>query len=704
MSSEKQPLLEPNRSESNVLETDEIEIPSNVSTKAHAASTSILAKIRRRQSPPYGTLIDQSSPLPAHSSSMSSSSKYGTIDGMKGSLLVDTFPKTHITRKQFAIAFIAFLIFAAAVAVTLILGLPRLDAKRSEYYAAKFYSSSNIEQIYSHHTVIVDGSPLCSEIGSNLLKQSNGTATAMDVALSALFCSLVTSPHLTRFDSGIVGIYHRNGSAYSFQSLPSLTSFDANVSISNPSLFRSARLLHQRFGRLQWSQVMEPSVQLAITGIPVSESFSKVLKHYKSEIMKQLSDDLQKLFTVNSSKILDVDDLFRIPSLGQTLSFISMNGSNVLEQSNGTIQTLLIDDLSEQLNQPISFDLSEHVPRIEAPIQITMLNNSLKLFTTQPPSSGLVLGQMMSILERVVLNNESMIKLCNDDNRTLKEGAYEFHYIIEALKFAYATYPQLLNVSSIETILSESSIDSIVEKILDSSINNPDIVHEPEYYGFPNKESRIRLDSPLSEKIIVYDGNNGDVVTLSTISRTNLFSGSKRFSPSTGIILDQFNDPIGPQVYPTSPVMIEDFHLGRIRLASSVSGTESIAALAQVLYKIIFNCQELKSATDESRFYYDPKEDHVRYERKFPQAYIDMLMQMFSHYNLKTIKNDRSSVHTVYRLDQRHDHLKSNSSSKRRTKSTTMTNVTNSTLQFDTLFQLITMIDFRQKNGYSNGD
>ena len=76
-----------------------------------SGSASALAKIRRRQSPPYGSDYG--------ATGGSSATKYGTLDtsaGMKRSLLVDTYPKTHITRKQFTIAFIAFLIFAGAVA------------------------------------------------------------------------------------------------------------------------------------------------------------------------------------------------------------------------------------------------------------------------------------------------------------------------------------------------------------------------------------------------------------------------------------------------------------------------------------------------------------------------------------------------------------------------------------------------------------
>ena len=90
------------------------------------------------------------------------------------------------------------------------MGLPRLDAKRTEYYAAKFYSSPIQEGLHHRRSVLVTGSPECARVGEAILELSNGTA--MDAALAALFCSVVASPHLARVDSGLVGVYHRNGS------------------------------------------------------------------------------------------------------------------------------------------------------------------------------------------------------------------------------------------------------------------------------------------------------------------------------------------------------------------------------------------------------------------------------------------------------------------------------------------------------------
>lgn len=101
--------------------------------------------------------------------------------------------------------------------------------------------------------------------------------------------------------------------------------------------------------------------------------------------------------------------------------------------------------------------------------------------------------------------------------------------------------------------------------------------------------------------------------------------------------------------------MILDPRTQKLRLASTASGSDALAALGQVLYKILYNCQELKSSTDESRFYYSAGRDRVLYEDTFPQAYIDLLTKLFAHYNLKPVPEQvpaRSAVQTLYRLDK----------------------------------------------------
>lgn len=110
-----------------------------------------------------------------------------------------------------------------------------------------------------------------------------------------------------------------------------------------------------------------------------------------------------------------------------------------------------------------------------------------------------------------------------------------------------------------------------------------------------------------------------------------------------------------------------------------------------MLYKIFYNCQELKSATDESRFYYSPENQIVQYESTFPQAYIDLLIKLFGHYNLKSVKVDgkRSSVSSIMHLQT----------------SRTLSAQSNSTqTQVEELNEVMTMTDYRSGSAYADGD
>ena len=61
-------------------------------------------------------------------------------------------------------------------------------------------------------------------------------------------------------------------------------------------MIQTARLLHQRFGKISWAQVLEPSVQLAIDGVPVTKQFVALLHQKHSDLQKQ-STSFQALFS-----------------------------------------------------------------------------------------------------------------------------------------------------------------------------------------------------------------------------------------------------------------------------------------------------------------------------------------------------------------------------------------------------------------------
>lgn len=674
------------------------------STAATTSGSTVLAKIRRRQSPPFsggGGGTDYGS----------SGSKYGTLDtsaGMKRSLLVDTYPKTHITRKQFAIAFIAFIVFAAAVGVTLILGLPRLDAKRTEYFAAKFYESTVRQTPFHRRSVVVTGSEECSRVGESVLTRGNGSA--MDAALAALYCSLVASPHLTRFDSALSGLhYSTNATPTAFSSALQVVPIAlSNDSLSSPSLLETTRLLHGRFGRLPWSSILGPSVQLATAGAPVTAQLAALLHASHGQLLRQ-STPLIRAFTKDAENgtrpLLAQGDLLRMPGLAETLSLLSAQGSETASSVNGTSPSVngttilkqLVEDLSAALNATVS---SLSLPatsslQIEAPLSIHLLNGTLTLLTAPPPSSGVVLSQILSVLDRVVLSNQSAIELCSDDNRTLKEGAYEFHYLIEALKFGAATAQTMSVNSKAAVLLDANKLQEMATKIIDFS-EYPEAEHARSFYGFPEATPEKKTTVAGGAQIIVFDGTTGESVSLEVINRDELFDGTKIFSEKTGIILSKHekNENSNEQmIYPTTPVFVVDSAANKIRLASSSSGPESISALSQVLYKIFYNCQELKSATDESRFYYQAESDLIQYESTFPQAYIDLLMKLFGHYNLKSVSvnSKRATVSSLLNME-----VPVNTAAQR--------NTTQQQQPAQQRNQVVTMTDFRSADGYADGD
>lgn len=243
-------------------------------------------------------------------------------------------------------------------------------------------------------------------------------------------------------------------------------------------------------------------------------------------------------------------------------------------------------------------------------------------------------------------------------------------------------------------------------------------------------ESKIKVSS---NQILVYDGTTGDVVVVVAHS-PSLLQKNNFFSPSTGMFVhlepvSQTNLSIlelnkSVQTWPqntVSPLIFIDSSKSLVRLAtagtaslnspdSSAVKVEIIDSLVQVVYKLFLDCQSIKSATDESRLFFTNGRE-LNFERNFPQAYLDLLMSMFDHYNLVPVpcESTRVGVNSIYRLKDA-DQVSSNVTSETGSISngTLSPNATTaSTLQVDDQVDsalLASMVDFRNGGGFIRGN
>ncbi|XP_027194779.2 scoloptoxin SSD14-like [Dermatophagoides pteronyssinus] len=641
-----------------------------------------------------GTPQSSSSLMTNNPNSASSSTRYGTLQsnrastssyGFKRTMLIDTrYPRTYFTRKQFFIAAISMLLFIAAVTVTLIFGLPRLKAKRDEYFAARFYESPLPEVLNSKFAVLVSDNeyPSCADAGREMLMNRNGSA--MDAALASLFCVTMASPHLVGFDSGFRGLVYSNQKTYTFDvmersfPLKQLNS-TKKPSLSYPVLPIAAQLLWKNFGKVSWPTILMPSLWLAENGSPVSEHLAREIRANDKRLLNEFKIIRDRFVrSINSTeRLLNDGEMYKNPSLASILRSISANGSMALFQES------YVDEINQELNETISiqefrsFLTNTELITIDEPFVFSMFNSKLNILTGSLKNSNeaITLAFMMKILEKLTYNeidSGSNCHVLNDDDdnraRSLKEGALEFQYLLDTIQFGAAALAKLRAKQSNESyLLNQIYIDQIAKQIAESTAKK---MNQRDMEYFDIKKSLIYEELIPNEKlkghnvqITVYDGRTGDVVTLTTSKRRSMFEGKHKFiSKRTGMVHDIFNDndetfQIHSQV--SWPILIKDVQQEIIHLIiGSVGGRgplQSLSAAVQVMNKIFLNCQTLKSSLDESRIFYQPP-DTFFYESNFPRAYIDLLIRMFDRQNLWSTDDKQQINRSSQQLDDNDDY------------------------------------------------
>ncbi|CAG2106996.1 unnamed protein product [Medioppia subpectinata] len=573
------------------------------------------------------------------SSDEKSSKRYGSVSYKY--TLIDSVPKTHFTKSHCILVSVALSVVIITFSVTLALGLPKLREKRELYLRGEFIESNAEEAVFSKSAVVVDGQP-CAQIGKDVLAR-NGSA--VDAAIALLFCDEIANPQSSGIGGGFLMIVYNRANKTSevidaretapknldiniFKNNISLLKEDG-PSIAIPGQLKGMILAHQRYGKLNWSSLVEPSIQLAKNGIIVSQYLDKVLIQSQKQILNE--ESLKEIFVNNATgNVYKSGEILKRPKLAETLEKIAKNPE---EFYSGSIANDLINDING-LNGNITVDdMKSYSAKVRNPINVTIHSGDYTLLTVPPPGSGVLVSYVLNILDNY--------NTTCDQTSDVNDRILFFHRFVEALKFAFGKRlglgdPDFVdNTALIRDLTSHTLADETQQRIQESA--------QPiAYYGLTGQ--------PLNDEgtgHISVIAPNGD--TVSVTSSINSVFGSKRISQSTGIILnnemkdfavdangipsdDSPNSMIGGKrpLTSMSPTIIIDRN-GDTKLAiGGIGGTRILSSVSQVLYQTLWRCKSLKEATDTSRLYIDINQNTVLYEAEFPKVYTDGLYH-FGH-------------------------------------------------------------------------
>ena len=177
--------------------------------------------------------------------------------------------------------------------------------------------------------------------------------------------------------------------------------------------------VHQRFGSMRWSELIEPAIKLAEDGFEITPYMADMLIKYNEKL--SAFDETNKVF---QTYYPDFDKkILKQPDLANTLKIIAKEGRDGFYK--GEIAKKIADDMQNNGGIISEKDLEQYQPVWRNPLISSY--KDIKIVTMPPPSSGGIhVIQMLNVLE-------------NFDLRKLGHNSKEYINVLsEVMKYAYA--------------------------------------------------------------------------------------------------------------------------------------------------------------------------------------------------------------------------------------------------------------------------
>jgi gamma-glutamyltranspeptidase / glutathione hydrolase len=278
--------------------------------------------------------------------------------------------------------------------------------------------------------IVVSNSGIAADIGASILRQGGN---AVDAAVANLFAQAVTNPGagniggggfmLIRMASGkVAAIDYREMAPHSASpkmyigadgKLDSAVASSPAEPGNNPSVhgYRGVAvpgtvsglwLAHKTFGKLPWKDVVMPAARLATDGFALTPGLAQSLNAGLAGPMKAFSSTVEAYGKPGGGQWVAGDRLV-LPDLGKTLAAIANQGGDVFYK--GWIADRIVADMKAHGGLITKEDLAAYQAKMRVPLTTTF--HGYEVIASPPASSGIVLIEMLNILENFDLKPQS---------------------------------------------------------------------------------------------------------------------------------------------------------------------------------------------------------------------------------------------------------------------------------------------------------
>lgn len=445
--------------------------------------------------------------------------------------------------------------------------------------------------------------PRAALIGREILSAGG---TAADAAVAAYFALSVTLPSSASLGGGGVCVVH-DPVKQETKALDFLTGVPATVPVGadRPSAVpgnpRGMFMLHARYGRLKWPQLVAPAANIARFGAVVSRAFATDLDLVAAPLAAE--PETRRVFgRVDGGGLAKEGDLLRQVELAAVIERMRQHGPG--DFYNGPLARQIVAAVNSAGGSLALEDLRSYAPIWRDPVAVEVILGATAYFAPPPAAAGAVAAEMAAMMA--------------SRDKAARNAEERPHLFVEAAARAFSDRVRWLRPDGtsdvpVRDLVAKARIEALMRSY-DSARHVPSANLDPAPVERP--------ESPAATSFVVAD-REGQVVACA-LTMNNLF-GTGRIAPGTGILLAAL--PGGGRG-PTSlgPMIVHDKNAGSVILAAGASGgVTAPTALAWVASEIVYGDKNLENALASKRIHHGGHPDIVFHEPDMPEATLTAL-------------------------------------------------------------------------------
>ena len=283
--------------------------------------------------------------------------------------------------------------------------------------------------------MVVAQEPIATDVGVAILKKGGN---AYDAAVAVAFALAVTHPTAGNIGGGGFALVRTATGDVNFldfrEKAPGKASRDMYLDASGkptrdslvgwrasgvPGTVRGLALLHKKYGRLKWGDLVQPAIKLARQGVTLSYAEARSMRG--GERVLGANAESKRIF-LNGGKLFEGGETFRQPELARVLERIAKRGPD--DFYTGVTAKLLAAEMAKNGGLVTEEDLRAYQPVERQPLKGSYHGHDL-ILPPPPSSGGIGFLQMLGMLDR--LNYQKVAPFSSQQAHLLAEVQKRFY-------------------------------------------------------------------------------------------------------------------------------------------------------------------------------------------------------------------------------------------------------------------------------------